>query len=226
MLTIPVDNRKCFTLWKQFGFDAFTCKLCGVPSVWNGFSSSNSIPEDDSLSDKNSRYPSFQKTRELKIDKAQREHTIVDENPRDPKAITFSDNDFASELSVPIESDFTLPTGTGITVEEDPAIDLVHRKQHKLAALHESFGHLSFSVLKLMARADLIPRELANVDPPTCPGCAYGKEHHKPWRQKGVKNSKNLKSTTTPGQVISVDKFISPNPGFLPTHCGTPTVKR
>ena len=96
MLTITVDHRKKITLWMQFGFDAFTCKPCGVPSIWNGFSTSEFIPEDDFLPDKNSRETSLQKTRELKTDKVQREHTIVDENLREPKAIPFSDDDFTS----------------------------------------------------------------------------------------------------------------------------------
>ena len=103
------------------------------------------------MPDKNSREPSFQKTRELKIYKAQREHTIVNENPREPEASPFSNNDFTSEPSDTIESEFTLPPGTVIALEEDLAIALVRRKQHKLAVLHERFGHLSVSFLKLMA---------------------------------------------------------------------------
>ena len=41
-----------------------------------------------------------------------------------------------------------------------------------------------------------------------------------------MKNCKNLKGATTPGQVVSVDQLISPTPVFVPTHRGTPTVKR
>ena len=109
-----------------------------------------------------------------------------------------------------------MPTSSKSAIEEDPTIALVHRKQHKLAVLHESFGHLSFSILKLMARAGLIYRELANVDSPTCPGCAYGKAHRKPWWRKGVRNRKSLKIDTVPGQVVSVDRLVIPTPGFFP----------
>ena len=77
-----------------------------------------------------------------------------------------------------------------------------------------------------MARAGLIPLELANVDSPTCPGCSYGKAHRKPWRLKGVMNCKSLNIATVPGQVVSVDQLVIPTPVFFPTHCGTPTTKR
>ena len=77
-----------------------------------------------------------------------------------------------------------------------------------------------------MDRASLISQELANVDSPTCPGCAYGKAHRKPWRRKGVRNRKILKIDTVPGQVVSVDRLVIPTPGFVPTHRGTPTIKR
>ena len=59
---------------------------------------------------------------------------------------------------------------------EDPSIVLTRRKQARLATIHEQLGHLSFLRLKLLARAGIIPKELSNVDPPTCPGCAYGNE--------------------------------------------------
>ena len=77
-----------------------------------------------------------------------------------------------------------------------------------------------------MARAGLIPRDLATVDPPTCPGCAYGKAHKKPWRSKGIRNRKSIRKATAPGDVVSVDQLVSPTPGFVPTHRGRPTVKR
>jgi hypothetical protein len=76
-----------------------------------------------------------------------------------------------------------------------------------------------------MARTILIPHDLANVDPPTCPGCAYGKAHRRPWRHKGIRNHHKLRAATTAGQVVSVDQLVSPTAGFIPTHRGTPTTK-
>eukprot|EP00980_Cylindrotheca_fusiformis_P016665 scaffold5012_cov160-Cylindrotheca_fusiformis.AAC.2 len=77
-----------------------------------------------------------------------------------------------------------------------------------------------------MAKAGYIPSELANVDPPKCPGCAYGKAHRIPWRHKGAakKNRKTPKVATSPGQVISVDQLVSPTAGFVPTHRGRPSL--
>ena len=48
-LTIPVDNRNMFTLWTQFGYDAFTCRQYDYTAVWNGFSGSTLIPDDAPL---------------------------------------------------------------------------------------------------------------------------------------------------------------------------------
>ena len=64
------------------------------------------------------------------------------------------------------------------------------------------------------------------MDPPTCPGCAYGKAHKLKWRHKGIKNRKRIKVATAPGQVVSMDQLISPTPGFIPIHRGTPTKQR
>jgi hypothetical protein len=134
----------------------------------------------------------------------------------------FSNNDFAPEPAVPMEATFderTAPMDPLLNAE----VECMQWKQHQLSIKHERFGHLSFSVLKLMARAELIPKELTNVPPPTCPGCNYGKAHRKPWRRKGIKNCRTIKVATAPGQVVSVDQLISPTPGFIPTHCGSPT---
>mmetsp|Transcript_41992 Transcript_41992/g.101184 ORF Transcript_41992/g.101184 Transcript_41992/m.101184 type:complete len:1373 (+) Transcript_41992:2978-7096(+) len=107
----------------------------------------------------------------------------------------------------------------------DPSIAITRRKQHRLFVLHEKYGHLPFSKLQLMARAGMIPKELANIDPPTCPGCSYGKAHRKPWRGKGS-NRRRIKPAVHPGQVVSVDQLVSPTPGFVPTHRGNPTLAR
>ena len=61
------------------------------------------------------------------------------------------------------------------------------------------------------------------MDPPTCPGCAYGKAHKLKWRHKGIKNRKRIKVAMAPGQVVSMDQLISPTPGFVPIHRGTLT---
>ena len=144
----------------------------------------------------------------------------------DPTTITFNYDYFSPEPVSPIESDFTLLPSSKSDIEEDPAFALVHLNQHKLAVLRERFGHLRFSILKLMDRSGLIPRKLVNVDSPTCTGCAYGKSHRKLCQLKGVRNLKILNIATVPGQVVRVDQLVSPTPGFFPTHRGTTTTKQ
>ena len=73
-----------------------------------------------------------------------------------PTTITFNEYDFAPDPASPIESDFTLPPSGKSDIEENPAVALVHCKQHKLSVLHEIFGHLSFSIVKIMARKPLV----------------------------------------------------------------------
>ena len=77
-----------------------------------------------------------------------------------------------------------------------------------------------------MAKCNLIPKDLSTVDPPTCPGCAYGKAHRRPWRHKGIANLKSIRPAIIPGQCVSIDQLVSPTPGFVPTHRGKPTLKR
>ena len=48
-LTIPIDNCNMFTLWTQFGYDAFTCRQYDNTAAWNGFSGSTLIPDDAPL---------------------------------------------------------------------------------------------------------------------------------------------------------------------------------
>ena len=45
----------------------------------------------------------------------------------------------------------------------------------------ERLRHLSFSKLRLLAHMGIIPKDLTSVDPPICPGGAYGKVHQCQW---------------------------------------------
>ena len=230
-LTILIDDRNMFTLWMQFGYDAFTCRPCNNAAVWNDISGSTLIPDDASLPSStpksNPREPVMEQTRGTERDEEQRERNAkIYQNLSEVTTINFNDNAFAPEPASPIESDFTLLPSSETDIEEYLDITLVHCNHHKLAVLHERFGHLSFSILKLMARAGLIPRELSNVDSPTCTGCEYGKAHCKPCRRKGVRNRKSLKIATVPGQVVRVDQLVIPTPVLVPMHRGTTTTKR
>ena len=110
--------------------------------------------------------------------------------------------------------------------QDDRAIEIERQKQLRLLTIHECLGHISFSILKLLARCGIISKDLAHVHPPQCPGCAYGKAHRKPTRYKGVKNKNKIKPVNAPGQCVSVNQLVSPTPGFVPTHRGAPTLQR
>jgi hypothetical protein len=142
-----------------------------------------------------------------------------------PDRIPFTADDFYEQVKdKPVETNFDVD---GKPSElEDPLVAMVKRKQSRLATIHERLGHLSYACLRLMARAGLIPKDLANVDSPTCPGYTYGKAHRRPWQHKGIRNHKKLRVATAPGQVVSVDQLVSPTPGFVPTHRGRPTTAR
>ena len=109
---------------------------------------------------------------------------------------------------------------------EDLAVAIVCHKQARLSNIYYQLGHLSFRTLKLLARAGISPKELANMDVSICKGCVYGKAHRIPTISKVVKNTKQLRIVTATGRVVSVDKLVSPTPGFIPTHRGIPTPKR
>ena len=70
---------------------------------------------------------------------------------------------------------------------DNSAVAIVHHKQARLYTIYEQLGHLIFHRPKLLARSGTNPKELANVDAPICPGCAYGKAHRKPTQSKGAR---------------------------------------
>ena len=77
-----------------------------------------------------------------------------------------------------------------------------------------------------MVRCNIIPRNLAGVEHPVWPGCAYGKAYTKPWSYKDINNLRKILHTTSPGAIVNVDQLVSPAPGFVPTHRGLSTKKR
>ena len=103
-----------------------------------------------------------------------------------PTLIPATGSDFSPLKAKPVNTEF-VDTNTTITRPlPDPDIAAVQQKKQLLLTYHELFGHLSFSILQLMECAGLIPKYLANVNPPTCLGCAYGKAIRKQTRYKGI----------------------------------------
>ena len=76
-----------------------------------------------------------------------------------------------------------------------------------------------------MAKQGLLPKKILKANVPICPACQYGKMHRKPWRTKG-NPSKPSRVATEPGQIVSVDQFESPSPGFIAQLKGTLTKQR
>ena len=96
----------------------------------------------------------------------------------------------------------------------------------QLLTIHEILGNTSFHIIRLLCLAGILPMELANVAPPLCPGCSYGKANQRPWSWKGKSNIKKIKLVTIPGQVGSVDQLVRYTPRLIRSHQGLPTTKR
>jgi hypothetical protein len=130
-----------------------------------------------------------------------------------PETLPFDKTDFEPIKGKPIEREFNLD---GREERYDDGNTAAYkRRQQRLMTIHKLLGHISFARLKLLASAGHIPPELATVDSPTCPGCAYGKARRRPKRTKGIKNLKKICIATAPGRVVSVDQLVSPTMGFI-----------
>ena len=94
----------------------------------------------------------------------------------------------------------------------------------ELLRWHYKLGHAPFTRLQQMAKRGDLPKRLAAVIPPFCAACKYGKQTKRPWRTKGPQG--HIRTTTTPGQVISVDQLESSTPGFVAQLKGLLTTQR
>ena len=94
----------------------------------------------------------------------------------------------------------------------------------ELLQYHYRLNHCSFRKLKIMAKLRLIPHHLANVNPPICPACKFGKHTRKAWRTKAQPST--LRRATVPGEIVSVDMMESRLPGFIAQLKGTLTTAR
>jgi hypothetical protein len=84
----------------------------------------------------------------------------------------------------------------------------VTSKQAALWKCHNPrLNHMSFARIQAMAKHGLLPKYLANVEPPMFASCAFGKAPRRPWRNKGEQNKKQLATVTRPGGCVSVDQL-------------------
>lgn len=211
-ITSFAKPNRLFSIRVNEGYNSFFCHAVGTDPTWCSFAGAlHVIPNDNDDDTDPPHLP--------------REHPPEQTREHDAPAMVEDESSVESGAPVPSEPQQADFTTAGIQLEtEDPSLLTLQKKQAKLATIHEQLGHFPFSRLLLMARAGLIPRELAKVPPPKCPGCAYGKAHRKPVRHKGTRSK--LKQATKPGEVVSMDQLISPTAGFVPTHRGIPTTKR
>ena len=120
----------------------------------------------------------------------------------------------------------TIPTATQIDFAPLPQTDkpnLIDEEEEpsklnpsdELLRWHYKLGHAPFTRLQQMATKGDLPKRLATVTPPPpfCAACKYGKQTKRPLRTKGPQG--HIRTTTQPGQVVSVDQLESTTPGFV-----------
>jgi hypothetical protein len=101
----------------------------------------------------------------------------------------------------------------------------VTSKQAALQKCHNRLNHMSFARIQAIAKHGLLPKYLADVEPPVCASCTYGKATRQPWKEKGASNKQRLAMVTRPGGCISVDQLESPTPGSVGQIKGWLTTK-
>ena len=85
---------------------------------------------------------------------------------------------------------------------------------------HERLGHMANEKIRELARQGKLPKLLANVKPPICPSCQYGKAERR--RENKAKRG-SIGKAKAPGDMVSVDQMISATPGRQITLSGKPS---
>lgn len=232
LITSFAKPNNLFSIRVNEGFQSFFCHAVNIEPKWCSFAGAlHVIPSNDDNSVPLHQHQGSSKLKESSTNLTNEGGPGQTNEPAGAHVI----NDETTDVHVINNENYPLPLANLPRVTEfstqdtrlgpeDPAMIILRRKQSRLATIHERLGHLSFGKLCLLARAKLIPGDLATVPPPTCPGCAYGKAHRKPIRHKGKRH--HLRGATKPGEVVSMDQISTPTAGFVPTHRGIPTTSR
>ena len=77
-----------------------------------------------------------------------------------------------------------------------------------------------------MAKAGIVPKQLAHCPTPVCSACCYAKAICRQWRSKTAQNKGEAEKPTKPGQVASVDQLMSPTPGLMAQMQGILTTEQ
>jgi hypothetical protein len=152
-----------------------------------------------------------------------------------PQAPSAHAEGVSHEESTPFEDDPNAPVLIDIlpedgqtlerVVDQDEEDKPVENKAAELLQTHHRLNHLPFSKIKMMAEKGFLPRRLANVTPPVCSACLFGKATQRPWRSKPRKDAK-VRTATRVGQIVSVDMLRSPIPGLIAQMSGWITGKQ
>jgi hypothetical protein len=91
---------------------------------------------------------------------------------------------------------------------------------------HYRLGHISFKRIKGMSELGILPKRLAQVTSHKCADCIFGAMIKTHCRSKGNKPKGVGHSTTSPGQMVSVEQLESSAAGFKSQLKGSPTRRR
>jgi hypothetical protein len=167
----------------------------------DGSTASDDASTDDTLSPA----PSFEGEQE----------EINTDSPRPSTSVPRSEAQSQRPAVIPFDLDHddlatNLPSQDDTTSALDASTELLR--------WHYRLGHLPFPNLRLMAARGELPKRLAACRTPRCESCLYGQATKRPWRTKG--STQTLRTTTKPGQCVSVDQLESPVAGFVGQNKG------
>jgi len=108
--------------------------------------------------------------------------------------------------------------------EDEHTSALMHRGEYM--RWHYKLGHLSNMKMRALIFLRLLPQYLLTVNPPICTSCKAGSMTKRPWRDRGIKNKRQIKVVNKPGHCVSVDQIESQTPGFCGVLRGFITKRR
>eukprot|EP00957_Ditylum_brightwellii_P099706 7595428-Ditylum_brightwellii.AAC.1 len=112
-----------------------------------------------------------------------------------------------------------------IPIEEEEALAAT-TIQAEILQWHYHLGHLSFTKIRLLSLARIIPYWLASVRPPKCAGCIYGEMTRRAWCTKSKENVSKIKPVKAPSNCVLVNQLKSSTLGFVAQLKGRLTKKR
>ena len=93
-------------------------------------------------------------------------------------------------------------------------------------SLYYKYGHLSFKLLRRMAKLVINSKKFETCDTPKYVACMYDKSICKPWRGRSRKIPHKPCQVTNHGQIVSVDQLASSSPGLVAQMTGILPTKR